>query len=378
MNKINSLFIDKIFENLNNVNNPHKIDNGIIIASTSYKDPDYFYHWTRDSALIMKTIAKYYKETSNDKCFKQIIDYIEIENHHQNLNSLSGLGEPKFNVTKTNSLFNDIWGRPQNDGPALRGLSMCYIYTLLEDNMLYKTIIKNIIDKDLQYILTNIDYESFDLWEEVYGFHLYTACVQMKFLKVYKELFYNNNNNNNNDNDRINYINNSINKLKDRIKKHNITINSFNKNEPLNKKYDSSILLCINHIDYDLDIINIYSETFKNYIIEMCEYYKNYYSINKNNKFIFIGRYKNDKYYNGNPWIITTTALIQLLVIYCSKNIYIIENQEKIILEFISYIFKFKDLDIAEQIDKETGEQISAKNLTWNYSELYNLWELLL
>ena len=95
------MFIDKIFENLNKCN----INSGIVIASPSKKNPDYFYHWTRDSALVMKTICKYYKETKDNRCFKQIINYIDLESHHQKLDTLSGLGEPKFNVDKKEYSF---------------------------------------------------------------------------------------------------------------------------------------------------------------------------------------------------------------------------------------------------------------------------------
>ena len=44
---------------------------------------------------------------------------------------------------------------------------------------------------------------------------------------------------------------------------------------------------------------------------------------------------------------------------------------------FLEYISKFKNLDIDEQINQFTGKMESAKKLTWNYSELYNLIELL-
>ena len=43
----------------------------------------------------------------------------------QDLDTLSGLGEPKINIDCTP--FNGEWGRPQNDGPALRGIMMIKI-----------------------------------------------------------------------------------------------------------------------------------------------------------------------------------------------------------------------------------------------------------
>ena len=67
--------------------------------------------------------------------------------------------------------------------------------------------------------------------------------------------------------------------------------------------------------------------------------------------------------------------IISNLLLYSKKNIKIIDEQEKMILNYISYVIKHSDL--SEQIDKNTGEFIGAKKLTWNYAELYNLWDLL-
>ena len=39
------------------------------------------------------------------------------------------MGEPKINIDGTP--YNDPWGRPQNDGPALRGLNMINLFNLL-------------------------------------------------------------------------------------------------------------------------------------------------------------------------------------------------------------------------------------------------------
>lgn len=362
--KIKKIFIDKIFENLNN----NEIDHGIVIASPSKNDPDYFYHWIRDSALVMKNIAKYYQQTSDPKAFKQIIEYIDIEIHHQSLNTLTGLGEPKFNVNKNNSCFNESWGRPQNDGPALRSLTMIYIYNIFQNHQSIRKNVKCIIENDVNYLINNINQESFDLWEEIKGFHLFTTCVQYKFLKEYNGLFKHNNDN----------LHDAMIKLRERLDIHNITKNSFSMYENLNREYDTSLFLCLNAIDYDLDIINVFSDKFKNYALEIVNYFKNAYQLNKGNKFVFLGRYKNDKYYDGNPWIITTTAFIQLLIYYSNHDVELLENQGKMIIDYMNYILKIDNLDISEQIHQEYGYNVSAKKLTWNYSELFTMFNMLL
>ncbi len=95
---------------------------GVVIASPSKKDPNYFYHWVRDAAITMKCVILLYKKQkiNFDYLVKIFNNYIQVEYKNQHLHSLSGLGEPKVHVNLTP--FNDPWGRPQNDGPALRAL----------------------------------------------------------------------------------------------------------------------------------------------------------------------------------------------------------------------------------------------------------------
>ena len=173
LNKI----IERVYENTESTTNP-----GIIIASPS-KDPLYKFHWIRDSALVMRIFIDMYKQTKDPKYFQSIINYIENESKIQDLNTISGLGEPKINVDCTP--YNGSWGRPQNDGPALRGIIMIqiidlfkYRYSILINNMIIPIIIK-----DLEYILNNYNKVSFDIWEEKKGWHFYTRLVQLKFLK---------------------------------------------------------------------------------------------------------------------------------------------------------------------------------------------------
>ena len=118
--------------------------------------------------------------------------------------------------------------------------------------------------------------------------------------------------------------------------------------------------------------ILIFSSEFIYHIKELISFYRYEYPINNKLDFILLGRYKNDKYYNGNPWIITTCALVQLLNIYKKHNILINDlNIDIFINNFKTYIKKIDNLDIAEQVDKDNGMFLSALKLTWNYSELY-------
>ena len=345
-------FINKILENIN-LNK-----GGVIVASPSKKDPNYFYHWIRDSAIIIRTIIKEYNLNSKEDLKTKIINYINLEMKLQNLDPLGKLGEPKFNVD--GSLFNEKWGRPQNDGPALRTLAFIDIIknNLIEEINIDKNIfINKVIYKNIIYICDNIHEPCFDLWEEIYGYHLYTRLVQAKalseFLKIYKGK-------------NFHIILKKYKELKILITHHinNEIISSYGKNKIL-RVFDTSVFLGLCHIDFDDDIVKIDLNLLSNYINEVKNFYKKKYQINDNYHFTFIGRYFNDNYYNGQIWYICTIGLLRVLNKYF--------NEKKDVHMFIKYISSLKDLNLSEQLEDITMNSLSAEKLTWNYSELYNL-----
>ena len=358
MNNIPSInkIVDTIKENF--INN-------IVCASLSYK-PNYRYYWIRDSALVYRCLIDIYcnidksKQSESKVILEDLIIYLENETKIQNLNTLTGIGEPKVNIDYTP--FNDSWGRPQNDGPPLRGLNMIKLYKLMKSKKYQKlcdNIIIPIIKKDLDYICKNYKKPCFDLWEEFYGWHFYTRVVQYKFIKesikflknnsIYLEIIEN-----------LTHIQNElINDINDHCD-YSI-ISSFNEEGNIIKKNDTSIILALCHTDFEIDIINLFGiDRFIKVSKELVDYFKTKYSnLNAN----MIGRYENDKYYQGHIWILCSLGLAQFY------QYLRIDEEEKKILE---YVLNIDDkLILAEQYDHDNKIQLSAEKLTWNYSELY-------
>jgi len=349
MNKqyLQEKIIDKMLENLYFSSKP-----GTIIASPS-TDPPYQYHWIRDAALSMRVFINLYSKTKKNVYLIHIFNYIERECEIQKMNTITGIGEPKVNID--NTPYNEPWGRPQNDGPALRCLNLINIYQLLLDDypVIMKQIVLPMIQTDINYILNNYNKTCFDLWEEIDGWHFYTRMVQLKCIKEYM-IFENNEKNNNI------YL-----KLLDNLKHHiseNGIISSFDKKGNIVKFDDASILLAYCHISFDSDIIKEIPIEFaiKN-SINLINYFQNKY---KTNTYYMIGRYFNDKYFNGHVWILCSLGLVQFL-----KNINMNDKKVDMILNKILSIDS--NLNLSEQYDIDTQQKISAEKLTWNYSELY-------
>jgi glucoamylase len=89
----------------------------VVVASPSTVNPNYYYSWRRDSALVFKTLIDQYTSGQDDTLGPLIDDYIAAEAKYQQVPNPSGseltggLGEPKFYVNIT--AFEGPWGRPQ-------------------------------------------------------------------------------------------------------------------------------------------------------------------------------------------------------------------------------------------------------------------------
>lgn len=327
------------------------LENGSIMASPS-QEPDYRFHWVRDSAIVIKNIINLYLSEPKKKYMDIMENYVKTElmhiKHHP--------AEPKFLLDKTP--YTGDWGRPQNDGTAMRGI-VCIKLLNVMPSKTYASLYK-IIHSDLSYTIDELDQPCFDLWEEEFGYHLYTRMLQTKFIN---EAF------------KIVKIRNSEPKLTHEILEkaksylsHHFTnegINSsYDTHGRILRKHDASFLLGLSHVDYELPLVSMSDRHIDRYVNEMVEDFNEIYPINKNTGVPFLGRYKNDKYFDGNPWIITTVALYQ----YWNHT-----KQKMVGFEKFISILREKKMDLPEQLDKETGENRSVERLTWNYAELITL-----
>jgi glucoamylase len=167
---------------------------GAVIASPQQSEPNYYFHWVRDAALTMDVMVKAYGNTSDPNA-KQVLcgviaSYVQFSRVNQLSNAITGLGEPKFTVD--GQPYMGDWGRPQNDGPALRAMTLmrfarqllaegknAYVQSALYDSTFpTNTVIKT----DLEYIAKHWSDKSFDLWEEWKADHFYTRLVQLAAL----------------------------------------------------------------------------------------------------------------------------------------------------------------------------------------------------
>ena len=189
---------ERMFDNICNEESSGKFDNcfpGVVFASPSKSKPDYFYHWIRDGAITINTLINTYSEVDKERTLKTVLNYVNASIDLQHRSNPSGpvddpllrnLGEPKYHVD--NSPFEQVWGRPQNDGPPLRAIALLNFLNSMnvssssDANSDYQWIFDDLITLDLKFVLYNWHVSSFDLWEEVDAYHFFTSMVQLKAL----------------------------------------------------------------------------------------------------------------------------------------------------------------------------------------------------
>lgn len=139
---------------------------GVVIASPSRQEPNYFYHWIRDAALVMNTVAE--TNSMHRQGQSLFLAWMNFETLlRAKAQQANGLGEPKFHVD--GEPFLGPWGRPQNDGPAIRAWAMLRTTGQFNEG----------VRADLDYIQKEWRSPDFDLWEEVKGSHFFTRYAQM-------------------------------------------------------------------------------------------------------------------------------------------------------------------------------------------------------
>jgi glucoamylase len=190
---------------------------GSIIASPvlgAYDpDPDYFFHWFRDSAVVIDALRLLYEDRSIDeRALTHFADFVQFSLQLQQLNGGDLVSanawrqrvQPDFEkfirpeaelgavraeavvgetrVNPDGSLDISKWGRPQNDGPPLRALSLLRWLRNADLRPDVRRSASALLRADLLYSAHHWQDACYDIWEEEKGLHYYTLCVSMRAL----------------------------------------------------------------------------------------------------------------------------------------------------------------------------------------------------
>jgi glucoamylase len=387
---------------------------GIVVASPSRSEPDYWFTWTRDAALTYKALIERFVG-GDDTLQTKVDEYVAAQAKLQQVSNPSGgpdsggLGEPKFNVDLT--AFTGPWGRPQRDGPPLRATALAIYANWLIDNGQEAKAASNVwpvIEKDLAYTVRYWNQTGYDLWEEVNGSSFFTLAAAYRALVEGAAL--------------AESLSKSCPGCADAAPQVLCFLQTFwvggyidsniNVNEGRTGKDINSVLTSLHLFDPEAECnSNTFQPCSSRALANhraVVDSFRDEYSINEgigSGRAPAIGRYNEDVYYNGNPWYLATLAASEQLY----AAIYQWEAQGSIVVDsvslpffrdlvpslaagtygsgsstyrtildavrsyaddFISVVQKYTPADgsMAEQFDRNSGTPLSATHLTWSYA----------
>ncbi|CAE7108142.1 unnamed protein product [Rhizoctonia solani] len=444
---------------------------GVVIASPSTSNPDYVYAWTRDSSLVFKLLVDQYIGGRDTTLQTQIQNWVASQGRIQQVSnpsgtvSTGGLGEPKFNIDE--SAFTGAWGRPQRDGPALRATTMMTYGTYLGASNSYTTgtiwpyvkldlgrlrgkqleqvglcvflkrtclifsIFFNSFDSPGFFQFLSIPFDSlglffvfssgYDLWEEVNASSFFTIAVQHRSLRqgaAFATAM--------GDSTRATtYTTQAANLLCFLQSFWNPTSNfasaNVNGGSVVRSGLDANTILTSIHTfdpaaGCDSVTFQPCSDTaLANHKAVVDSFRGSLYTINSgiaSSAAVAVGRYKEDSYYNGNPWYLCTLAAAEQLydalyqwnklgqIPVTSRSLAFFQQFSSSIAAgnysssstqystitaavktyadgFVAIVQKYIGTNgaLAEQFTKSNGSPTSAADLTWSYASALTAFE---
>ena len=397
-----SLSLQKVVENIS----PPDGRPGAVIAAPSRHSPNYYFHWVRDAGIVMDSVVKEYVLATdlNTKRVlrRKLIEYLQFSLHIQNVPAPTGLGEPKFHVD--GSAFTGPWGRPQNDGPALRAMSFIHWAKILIEEgevdlvreLFYDSKLpsKSVIKRDLEFVSHRWQEPSFDLWEEVRGDHFYTRMVQRRALVEGAELarmlndtaaagWYL---------QQAKLIETDLMNFWDESRGYFIATR--NPVEGLDYKHsqlDTAVILGLLHGSMSDGFLPFTDRRVQATLEKLSIAFSKTYAINQKAGIpgVAIGRYPEDRYGGanfdgGNPWPLCTLALAEAYYRATSETLRtggVKTRAAKWLAQGDLFVERVRfhanaDGSLSEQMDRNTGYMTSVPDLTWNYAAvLSTYWE---
>ncbi len=311
---------------------------GMVVASPSTSDPNYFFYWVRDAALVTDVVFRSGSTAYAASDRSQMMEnYLNLTLYLQRSNPMHGLGEAKFNPD--GSAYTQ-WNSPQNDGPALRAITLIhYAHELMAQgridevrNKLYdgRVPTSTAIKTDLEFVSHHWSDPCFDLWEEVFGTHFYTRIVQASALRLGAQLA-----NDLGDGGAANFYDQQARSIMadlpnfwdDNVGYLRVTRDVQGDNRGKSSGLDTAIILGVLHANLSQDgtqgavDFGVLDSRVMATAEKLEEVFGTLYSINDPHRFAdvgtAIGRYPEDRYSGrngvdyGNPWVLNTAALAE-------------------------------------------------------------------
>ena len=384
---------------------------GSVLASTVSSDPDYFFHWLRDSATVMDAARILIRRGEDaDAWTLRFNDFVRFS---LSLRDISGpdflkreagfraraepwfrryirpdeeiaavvgervLGEARVNA---DGAFDFIcWNRPQHDGPAARALVCMRFWDegLVEGDA--RVRLKELIRGDLDYTARFAADACYDIWEEERAQHYYTVLVQFAALArgtqwAGTEVSLN----------CAAHLREKAIELSELLQRFWSEPGGFLRSRlPQNgieseKALDFAVVLGVVHAGLEAGMHSIEDPHVRATLHKLEELFAGEYALNRGRPpGLAFGRYKGDNYVSGGAWYLCTFAAAEF---YYRLAAAVPAGAADNIAKGDAILARVREFipasgDLSEQFDQTTGEQTSAPDLTWSYASFITAWD---
>lgn len=400
---------------------------GGIVASPDKKTPvgggTYYYDWMRDGALSMRAFMELHDFDLNS-IQNNMQSYVQWILNSQNQNDPLGFDiriEPKFNLPN-GDVFQGGWGRPQTDGPGLRSTTLILYALKLIENGQKDYVAKYLwtgdankyhggaIKYDLDWLVQGVNQvvKSFDLWEDLSAEDFFWNKINWRRAFVLGAQLAEKMGDHNTQQIYVKCSGD----LATALQNHWNSTGEFIFQAP-ERPIDGAVIIGLNQGYSDDDFLPPIDVKIAKTVLAYNELFCEIFPINQKDTDngvpgVMYGRYAGDVYQNGNPWQLISANLATLFYraseyIYSNLGSFKVVNDEEFqawqtalnletsssflddrdralaqsflsagdaVLKRIYYHVKGDNFHISEQIDKNSGYQISAKDLTWSYGDV--------
>jgi len=387
---------------------------GAVVAAPDHNTGpggDYYFHWERDGALTMDALMRTNpgKVSDVETQLKHYVQWVEKVQNQPDPHGIDIRTEPKYTIPDGKP-FAGSWCRPQNDGPGLRGKSLAEFGMALlargekgdadfvKEHLWTGTDAKHggLVKYDLDWQADNWQSTGCDLWEEIqsndFFWNRYTMRASLMIGADFAEKM--------GDAASAAKYRNVAKTVEGKLNDHFDGTFVF---ESQNRRKDAAVIEAFNDGDLNDGLFAPLSKEVLGTVITLNELFCDTFQINQkdtaaNIPGILYGRYAGDTYDGGNPWVLLSATLAQLIYRQAGvaskttvdastyallQKAYDIEDGlsgkalgdalmgagDGVMIR-IKHHVEATGLHMAEQITRDEGQMSSAKDLTWNYANV--------
>jgi glucoamylase len=366
-------------------------------------EPDYFFHWFRDSAVVIDALRLLFEDESLEGDFlTPFADFVSFSLSLQNLDGrplsapnwraaiapdfrqfvrtdadLSAAhGEAIPGETRVNpdgTLDISKWPRPQYDGPAMRAIALLHWQVAARFAGELAAAVDSLLRIDLAFTRRHWREASFDIWEEEKGLHYYTLRAAARALEAGADWF--EQQGEGTEAAACRSEAGTIVKELDGFWREDLQFYKSRilvSNAPSLKDLDISVIFAAIHAGGTAAVHSVQDPRMHATLARLEALFEAEYAINRNRgagRGPAMGRYAGDVYYSGGAYYFSTLAAAE----FCFRAAAQMPAMRGLINRGDAFLETVRTYtppsgELSEQFDQHTGVQRSAQQLAWSYA----------